>query len=157
MFDGRDDCYKVSIRLSHPVVGVGAPAGFFVPQAAKRLGTQAVIHADGDVANAIGAISSDVMLRKTVRIGIDNDKYSIEGLPGAKRFAALEDAHNYAVGELAKSLRAAARQAGTASSSVEIFHKDIIAPAANNMQVYLGREITATLSGKPDVRIAAPE
>jgi N-methylhydantoinase A/oxoprolinase/acetone carboxylase beta subunit len=153
MFDSSDDNYQVSIELKCPVVGVGAPAVYFVPQAAKRLGTKAIIAENGDVANAIGAISSDVLLRKTVRINIDNDKYVAEGLTGARRFAKLEDAHNYAVDQLAALLREAGREAGTSSSRVEIFHKDIIAPAANGMQVYLGREITASLAGKPDVRM----
>ncbi len=154
MFDGKNDGYKMSIKLNFPVVGVGAPAVYFVPEAAKRLGTTAIIPQHADVANAVGAISSNVLVRKTVRISVDGDKFVTEGLPGAKRFAMLDDAHNYAIEELAKLVRQAANHAGTSNEQVKIAYHDIIGPAADGMQVYLGREITAQLSGKPDLKIA---
>ena len=155
MFDGHNDGYKVSIKLDFPVVGVGAPAVYFVPEAARRLGTNAVIPQHADVANAVGAISSNVLMRKTVRISVDSDMYITEGLPGAKRFAGIDDAHNYAVEELAKLVRQAAKRSGTSNEQVKISYHDIIGPAADGMEVYLGREITAELSGKPDLKTAA--
>ncbi len=154
LFDGSGDSYKMSIKMNFPVVGVGAPAVYFVPEAARRLGTTAVIPPHADVANAVGAISSNVLIRKTVRISVDGDGFVTEGLPGAKRFGQLDDAHNYAVEELAKLVRQAASHAGTSSEQVKIAYKDIIAPAADGMQVYLGREIIAELSGKPDLKLS---
>jgi len=147
--------FNVSITLGCPVVGVGAPAGYFLPEAARRLGAEAVIPPDADVANAIGAITSDVLVRRTVRINVDDADFFIEGLPGAKRFKTLQDAHDYAVRELAAQVSAGARAAGTAGNTVRIDYEDIIVPAANGMKVYLGREIRAELSGRPEVRAAA--
>lgn len=155
LFCPDGDGFQVRITLDCPVVGVGAPAGYFLPEAARRLGVEAVIPPHADVANAIGAITSDVLVRRTVRISVDDAVFVTEGLPGAKRFKNLQDAHDYAVRELAARVRSAARDAGTSSSQVRIDYEDIIIPAANGMDVYLGREIHAELSGRPDLNIAA--
>ena len=153
LFNANGDGYKVSIKLDCPVIGVGAPAGYFVPEAARRLNTEAIIPQDADVANAIGAISSDVLIRRIVRISVDAEGFVTEGLPGAKRFVKLEQAHDYAVEEIAKAVRQAAHESGTSTTEVRISYSDIIAQAADGMEVYLGREIRAELSGRPDIKV----
>jgi N-methylhydantoinase A/oxoprolinase/acetone carboxylase beta subunit len=154
LFNSNGDGYKVSITLDCPVIGVGAPAGYFVPAAAKNLGTEAIIPQHADVANAIGAISSDVLIRRTVRISVDAEAFVTEGLPGARRFSKLEDAHDYAVEEIAKLVRQTAHESGTSTTDVKISYSDIIGPAADGMKVYLGREIRAELCGRPDIKIS---
>lgn len=152
MFSSNGDGYTVSIELNCPVVGVGAPAGFFIPQAAERLNTKAVIHKHADVANAIGAISSNVLVRRTVRIGIDEEKFVTEGLPGAYRFDRLDEAHDFAVKQITKLVRKIALESGTSNSEVKVSYEDITCEASDGQEVYLGREIRAELSGRPDVK-----
>lgn len=153
MFKSDGDDYSVSIKLNSPVIGVGAPAGYFVPQAAEKLSTKAIIPEDGDVANAIGAISSDVLIRRSVRISIYDEVFVVEGLPGSQRFSKLEDAHDYAVAEIVKLVRKLGHDSGTSNTKVKVSYNDIIGPAAEGFEVYLGREIRAELSGRPDVKI----
>lgn len=154
-FQENGDGFKVSIKLDCPIIGVGAPAGFFVPEAAQRLCTHAIIPENADVANAIGAITSDVLIRRIVRISVDESIFIIEGLPGAKRFTNLTDAHDYAVKEVVQLVRNTAHQSGTSTSEVKVTFQDIIVPAANGLDVYLGREIRAELSGRPDIKSPA--
>ena len=81
---GGNDQYAVSIDLKRPVVGIGAPIHFFLPRAAEVLGAEAILPADADVANAIGAITSDVVVKRQVRIIADQEGgFLIEGLAGA--------------------------------------------------------------------------
>ena len=153
MFKPDGDGYRVSITLDCPVIGVGAPAGYFVPEAARRLNTEAIIPPHADVANAIGAISSEVFIRRTVRISVDAEVFVTEGLPGARRFARLQDAHDYAVEEIASAVRQAAHESGTSTTDVKVSYSDIVGEASDGMKVYLGREIRAELSGRPDVKM----
>lgn len=152
LFQANGDGYRVSITLDCPVIGVGAPAGWFVPEAAARLGTTAIIHQHADVANAIGAISSDVLVRRTVRISVEEETFVTEGLPGAKRFTRLEQAHDYAVKEVARLVRQSAHEFGTSQTDVRIACSDTIVQAADGTEVFLGREIRAELSGRPDIK-----
>lgn len=153
-FNSNGDGFKIGIKIDCPVIGVGAPAEYFIPEAARRLQTDAIIPVNADVANAIGAITSDILIRRSVRISVCESNFMIEGLPGARRFSNLQNAHDYAVEELVGLIRKSAHQAGTSSSNVRISYQDIIVPASNGMDVYLGREIRAELSGIPDVKPA---
>jgi hypothetical protein len=89
-----------------------------------------------------------------VRISAGDSIFVTEGLPGAKQFTNLQEAHDYAVQEIAKLVRKAAHESGTSNNEVRISYQDIIIPAANGMDVYLGREIRAELSGRPDVKVS---
>ncbi len=59
---GKTASPKLLMDFSTPLtlVGVGAPAHIFLPQAAKLLGTRAVIPPYAHVANAIGAVAGNV-------------------------------------------------------------------------------------------------
>jgi N-methylhydantoinase A/oxoprolinase/acetone carboxylase beta subunit len=60
MAGGTSD-YHVQIKLKRPVIGIGAPVQYFLPNAVKPLESEAVIPKDADVANAIGAITSSFL------------------------------------------------------------------------------------------------
>ena len=73
---------SIGIRLDAPVVGIGAPVHQFLPAAAALLGTRAVVPANADVANAIGAITGSVVVRREARISVDETGvYRVRGLP----------------------------------------------------------------------------
>ena len=104
------------------------PAGAFLPQACSRLGAEAIIPHDADVANAIGAVTSQVVVSKTARIRPnDLGRYAVDGLPGARDFATLADAERHAVGELERIVRSLAREARTAETRVSMATDDRIA------------------------------
>jgi hypothetical protein len=83
------------------VVGIGAPIHFFLPHAAKTLGTEAVVPENADVANAIGAITSNVVVKRQLRIIPDEEGgFLIEGLAGVRHFKKFDDADAFARDEL---------------------------------------------------------
>jgi hypothetical protein len=152
LLSGGSDQYAVRIDLRRPVVGIGAPIHFFLPRAAEALGAKPVLPQDADVANAIGAITSDVVVKRHVRI-IPNQEggFLIEGLVGARHFEDFNDADAFARGELANMVRDLARTAGTSAQVVELKTADKISTTADGMQIFMGRTIRAKLTGRPDI------
>jgi N-methylhydantoinase A/oxoprolinase/acetone carboxylase beta subunit len=49
------------LRLKMPLIGIGAPAGIFLPAVAEALGTDLVLPAHYAVANAVGAVAAGVV------------------------------------------------------------------------------------------------
>jgi N-methylhydantoinase A/oxoprolinase/acetone carboxylase beta subunit len=52
--------FALKAHLKYPLVGLGGPAGAFMPPLAERLGVEVVIPEDHDVGNAIGAVCGQV-------------------------------------------------------------------------------------------------
>jgi len=152
LFSGGSDQYAVRIDLKRPVVGIGAPIHFFLPRAAAVLGAKAILPEDSDVANAIGAITSDIVVKRHMRI-IPNQEggFLIEGLAGARHFNNFDAADAFARDELGRMVRVLARAAGTSSRVVELRTEDKISTSANGMQIFMGRSIHAKLTGQPDI------
>ena len=143
---------SVRIDLKRPVVGIGAPIHFFLPRAAEALGAKAVLPQDADVANAIGAITSNVVVKRHVRIIPDQEGgFLIEGLAGARHFQKFNEADAFAREKLARMVRDLAWAAGTSSRVVELKTEDQIPTTANGKQIFMGRIIHAKLTGQPDI------
>jgi N-methylhydantoinase A/oxoprolinase/acetone carboxylase beta subunit len=152
LLSGGSDRYAVRIDLKRPVVGIGAPIHFFLPRAAKALGAEAILPQDADVANAIGAITSNVVVKRHVRI-VPNQEggFLIEGLVGARHFQNFAEADAFAREELARMVRNLAWAAGTSSRVVQLKTKDQIPTTADGKQIFMGRIIRAKLTGQPDM------
>jgi hypothetical protein len=141
---------SVSLRLEVPVVGIGAPVHQFLPAAAALLGTRAVVPADADVANAIGAITGSVVVRRQARISVDETgTYRVRGVAGAPAFEDLAAAEEYAAERLRAMVAEAALHAGTLSDTIELISSDQVTTAADGSRVFLGRTVEARLSGAP--------
>ena len=152
LFDGGNRQYAVRIDLKRPVIGIGAPIHFFLPRAAAILGAEAVLPEDADVANAIGAITGNVVVKRHVRIIPDQEGgFLIEGLAGARRFEKLEEADAFARDELTRMVRNQACTAGTSSRIVEVQTEDRLPIAANGRRIFMARIIRANLTGRPDL------
>ena len=152
LLDGGTEGYRVRVALHRPVIGIGAPAHFFLPKAAALLETEAVIPPDADVANAIGAITSLVFIHKQVKISPNEfGRYALYGLPDAPTFAEFEHAHQFAIGQLQTIVRRTAREAGTSQTKVEVVVHDHIAEVSYGGQLFVGRTLEARLSGRPDI------
>ena len=157
MLAGGNDCYRIRLELKRPLVGIGAPIHFFLPRVAKVIDVETVLPAHADVANAVGAIAGDVVVEQALRIVPDQQGgFLIDGLPGAKHFAELEDANRYAQQALIRMVRERAKSAGTGERNVTLQTRDDIAPTAAGVDLFLRRLILAKISGQPDPSILAP-
>ncbi len=149
---GGTNDFRIRVALRHPVIGIGAPIHLFLPEAAKLLETEAVIPPHADVANAIGAITSRVLVRRRVEVSPgDNGRYMLTGLPGGRSFADFHEANRFALEELTRLVQASAQEAGTSETRVEICMHDRVAPTAMGSPLFIGRTLSASLSGRPDL------
>ncbi len=70
---------------------------FFLPLAADILSTRAVIPENADVANAVGAITSRIKIRRKFDIiSPQSDRYRVVRLVGVRNFSDLDEASTYA-------------------------------------------------------------
>jgi N-methylhydantoinase A/oxoprolinase/acetone carboxylase beta subunit len=146
--------YEVAINLKHPVIGIGAPIHFFLPQAVAPFKTKAIIPENADVANAIGAITSHVLIQKQLWIVPDKeDGFIVEGIAGARKFKNIDDADRFARVELTKAVHKKAMEAGTNSRSIAFETKDSRPLAATGEAIFLKRTVTASLRGRPDLAV----
>ncbi len=154
LFNGGGKDYSVHFTLNRPVIGIGAPIAHFLPQAAKLLGTRAILPEHADVANAIGAITSHIAVRRKLKVKPGQEGgFLIEGLAGALHFATLQDAEAHAKNELGLMVRKIARAAGTSQATVEMHVEDRSAKTAHGDELFLERSIVAQLIGKPDIAL----
>jgi N-methylhydantoinase A/oxoprolinase/acetone carboxylase beta subunit len=144
--------YEVAINLKHPVIGIGAPIHFFLDKAVKQLKTNTIIPDDADVANAIGAITSHVVVHKKLAIlhdGLGN--YSVEGISGKRQFRILDEADKFVRERLTELVHKQAREAGTGNRAITFETKDHAPIIATGDPLFVKRTISATLKGRPDM------
>lgn len=152
LFSGGGNRYRVRIDMKYPVVGIGAPIGYFLPKAAEAMGASFILPDDADVANAVGAITSKIEVKRFVRIipGCDGG-FRIEGLTGNRQFRAFEEADSFARKELTRNVREQALAAGTFSRAVELTWEDQTPASGCGRKIFIGRIIHAKLTGRPHI------
>jgi N-methylhydantoinase A/oxoprolinase/acetone carboxylase beta subunit len=154
LLDGQHPNYEVAINFNHPVIGIGAPIGFFLPKAVIPFKTEAIIPEHADVANAIGAITSHVFIHKQLEIVPDElEGYIVEGVSGLCTFREFDEADRFARQKLAEMVRKLALEAGTSARKITFETKDHMPVIATGDPVFVKRTISATLKGRPDLVI----
>lgn len=153
---GGSGSYQVRIDLKQPVIGIGAPIRYFLPKAVRPLGAEAVLPEDADVANAIGAITSRVMVKKQLRIIPAEGGFIIEGIRGQRKIKKFDEADAFARSELTRMIRELALKAGTSCNTVSLEIEDQIPKTASGDPVFMGRIIKGSLSGRPDIVLQKP-
>jgi N-methylhydantoinase A/oxoprolinase/acetone carboxylase beta subunit len=144
--ESRD--YEICMRMKKPIIGIGAPVHLFLPAAASLLGAEYVLPEHADVANAIGAITSQVIVRRRVDIRArQSGGFRIEGLPGAEYFSNFQKAYAWAESELTRIVREIAKLSGTTETSVEIHVEDPVGNTANHQPFNLGCTLFAEIKG----------
>jgi len=159
LMTGGNDEFQVRIDLKRPVIGIGAPIGFFLPGAARALGAKAILPEDADVANAIGAITSDVVIHRQIRITPSQQGgFTVEGIADTRQFLDFARADTVARDILVKKVRDLGQAAGTSCRTVTLSIKDKIPKTASGNLIFMERIIHATLTGRPDrvIRKALP-
>jgi N-methylhydantoinase A/oxoprolinase/acetone carboxylase beta subunit len=152
VFSGGSRHYAVGIHLKRPVIGIGAPVGYFLPQAAAFLDTPVIIPEHADVANAIGAVTSQVVITRRLRIVTEPEQtFAIQGIAGIHRFNSLADADAFARHTLTRMVTQEGRTAGTSAEEVQLASEDQTLTADDGSDLFKARIITARLTGAPDL------
>ncbi len=148
--------YALKAAIRHPVIGIGAPASYFLPKSCKLLGAEVLIPDNADVANAIGAITGSISLRNSLTIQPSNDgRFRVIGITGIPFFTTLENAEQWVLKYLQERLRENAKRAGTLEETVDVDVNDSLTTLSDGSTLFLERIITASLKGTPDQVISS--
>jgi N-methylhydantoinase A/oxoprolinase/acetone carboxylase beta subunit len=112
------------ITLKMPIIGIGAPAGIFLPRVAKLLGTQLVTPEHFQVANAVGAIAGSIMVSQEAWVfpqmrGLHVVGYYAQAGSERRRFSESEEAAAYARKAIGEQAAAEAKRAGAVDVHLE--------------------------------------
>jgi N-methylhydantoinase A/oxoprolinase/acetone carboxylase beta subunit len=90
---------ETNFRLRQPIIGIGAPAGIFLPAVAEALHTELILPEFHQVANAVGAIAGSVMVEEELlvypqlsRSGLEVFGYYVQAHDERFEFEELRDA-----------------------------------------------------------------
>ena len=117
------------IRLQVPMVGIGAPAASFLPAVAEALHAQLIVPEHYEVANAVGTVVADVVVRHEAEVtpflaGTSIAGYAVRGYGGHKEFENREDALVFAREMLSRRALEEARQAGAKAPELDLVEED---------------------------------
>lgn len=102
--DGGDT--RLACRLGMPLVGVGAPASALFPQMRDTFGQDVLLPEHAGVANAVGAVAGNVMLRQEAKIRITEEGVFVCSWRGGNdRTYELEKALDLCAAALDRELR----------------------------------------------------
>ncbi len=140
----------LDVKLNKPVIGLGAPAEFFLPQVARLMKAEFISPKNAHVANAIGAITSNIVIQRTARIQPNiSGQFVVEGIAGAPVFEDMESAQAHAEKAISEVVRQEARDNGAAQCEVSVTTKDRIAAASDGSDVFLERIVNAEVISRP--------
>jgi N-methylhydantoinase A/oxoprolinase/acetone carboxylase beta subunit len=124
----------VGLSLDRPIVGVGAPAGTFIPLVGSRLGAKVIVPADHDVGNAVGAVTGKICESARVSVMPMGGRFHIDSPLGVPiSYLELGDARKNAEKIVSEIVAQKARASG----------------ANGNVRVIIATEDVKTLVGYP--------
>ncbi len=138
-------------RLALPVVGLGASARCYYPAVARMLNGEAILPDHGDVANAIGAVVGQVVMRRSGIVTAPSEgRFRVHLSAGPQDFAASEEAMACLEAALGAEARAAAEAAGAVDISV-VLRREVKVVEAEAREVFLEAVVRAEASGRPRI------
>ncbi len=152
IFGRKQRTYNLRLETQPPIVGIGAPVHLFLPGAAALLGAASILPEHADVANAVGAVTSKVVVRRKAEIRAYRNRFRIEGLPGARQFDNFEKAKAWAEENLTRLVREIARASGAAETEVAVVAKNMVHTMPSGKPLFMGCSLSAELKGTPVFR-----
>ena len=149
--DGHAGLITMRLGLGVPVIGLGAPAASYYPAVGQRLATRMIVPKHADVANAIGAVVGQVVMRAGGSVTAPAPGRYVAHLEGGPQtFATPEAAMATLETALIASATAQARAAGVADPSVSVA-RDVNAAVIEGQEAFFGADIRATARGRPRI------
>lgn len=144
-----DASVRVDVALSKPLIGLGASAHSYHPEAARLLSTDAVVPDHADVSNAIGAVVGQVSVKSETTVSQPVEgRFQVTGIeqPFGDELAALEAAKKLA-GDNATLL---ADEAGAEEFELSI-QCEAKRAEIESRTMLIEAKIIATATGRPGI------
>jgi N-methylhydantoinase A/oxoprolinase/acetone carboxylase beta subunit len=145
-------------RLVNPLVAIGAPAGAFYPEVARRLGAKLVVPDHAAVCNAVGAVVG--VVSETVDILVNQAQWKVFRLhdpAGIRDFAVAEEAIAAAMDLASELALAAVRRAGATDPHVETSVSERRAASTSGDTYLAEATVRARATGRPATGVRASE
>lgn len=137
------------LRLRDKIIGIGAPAHAFLPSLAEKMETQAIIPFYACVANAVGAVTSAIVVREELWIKPYQRGFHLHGSSGMAFFENLEDATREGEHRLRERVRKKAQEAGADQVEVFLEVQENWSTAKGGEPVFIEKRLMARAVGNP--------
>ena len=148
---------NAKLELTRPLVAIGAPAGAYYPEVARRLGAQLSIPSHAEVCNAVGAVAG--VVSQTVEILINQPTFKVFRVhdpAGNQDYEDSAPAVEHARRVSRELALAAARRAGAADPHVETSVSEKLARSGPGVD-YLAEAVARSIAtGRPVLGHGAP-
>jgi N-methylhydantoinase A/oxoprolinase/acetone carboxylase beta subunit len=153
LFEGtRREEFAFRFDVSRPVVAIGAPAGVYMPEVGRLLSAKVIVPEHADVANAIGAITSKIIVSEIATIQpSESGDYIVHTSVERREFEDLASARAYAERLVTDLVRRKAPLYGTNESDIRLEVSERAGTLAKGESVFLEMTIAAAIAGKPAI------
>ena len=155
MADGKSEGLRLSLSAGLPVVGIGAPAGVYLPEINRLMKAEVIVPLHAEVANAVGAAVGGVA--ESVEVVVKAD-YSAAGIVGYTvlstaevcGYARLDDAVDHAVRSAQDLARQRALKAGATEVDLQVERTDLNGKADDPYasEIFLETRVRVTAVGR---------
>jgi N-methylhydantoinase A/oxoprolinase/acetone carboxylase beta subunit len=140
---------RFKIQLRDKIIGIGAPAHAFLPSVAEKMGTQAVIPFFAGVANAVGAVTSAIVIQAEIFIKPFQAGFRLHPSLGPSCFDDLGEATEEAKKRLREEVHRKAKGAGADAVEVVLDEKEHWATARGGDSIFIEKIVQARALGNP--------
>lgn len=153
--DGATGPLQVAVHYADTIIALGAPVHPFFPEVARRLNARLIIPEHAEVANAIGAVASEVVVRETaiVRPG-ELSAYVVHTRAGKREFEKLDLAVAAAKVDAQRLAIERASRSGAASPRIRLDVDERRGLLADGQEELIEVVIEATAAGRPELQVA---
>lgn len=146
---------QVLLTYTGAIIALGAPVHPFFPEVARRLNARLIIPPHAEVANAIGAIAGEVVVREraVVRPG-ELSAYVVHSRAGKREFDELAQALQAAREDVRRLAVERANSSGAAAPLVRLDENHRQGLLADGQQELIEVIIEATAAGRPYIEAA---
>ena len=156
VLNGSSDDYSLSFSLRHPIIGIGAPVGAWLPAVAAILNTRLILPENSHIGNAIGAVTGSVCetVIITVRAAgqdfVEEPECDVFTGEDIRTFEWSREAMKFAEKEGERLARERALAAGAKNPVVETFIDENLLEVGEK-KYFRGATVTVKATGKPDL------
>lgn len=142
----------VQLRLTAPVIGVGAPAAAYLPMTFRRLHTECIVPEAFDVSVAVGAVVGmvDITVRGKV-IPADTGHYCLYTAAGKETFATLEQSLESGRQRLEDLARERMRRSHVADPLIDFVVEEKRVKTGRGEEIHVETELRLRATGRPNV------
>ncbi len=143
-FYNKNKVLKITFNLRHPIIAIGAPAELFIRPIKKHLKAKLIVPENADVANAIGAITSEIIIKEKISLVPISDGNKINYISAPYTIHSSDDINKMskqAATFLKKLLAQKARKAGIHPSKIKLSVTEKKASSSDGTNLIVERTI----------------